>query len=200
MAVIYTPKPSKEVKWTEFKVVQAIAAHPDSLFFYRKNFVSVPGVNSFLDWEADLLVVSNAGFLTEIEVKVTAADWAIDGKKSKWKPNRLTGNRNYSWTRVKRFFYAAPAELAARWQEFGIPDFAGVISVYKNEYSAVKSEVIRPAKDILGHRRLDEKEKMKLTRLAALRIWDLRGTVSNLISQKDQRRAELEEGINGKNN
>lgn len=71
---------------------------------------------------ADLVVVSKAGYATEIEIKVSRGDWEADGEKLKW---MRTG-----WQRphVARFFYAVPAPLVAVMPAW-VPRDAGVLSV-----------------------------------------------------------------------
>jgi hypothetical protein len=87
------------------------------------------------EWEldggrADMLVISRAGYATEIEVKVSRADWRKDAAKAKWAVDR---------EHVARFFFAVPSTLLepAGEDSFGIqmwkvPDFvhpaAGVMA------------------------------------------------------------------------
>ena len=161
-------------EWHELRVTRALVER-GAVFEYGKQFVCVPNVTTFSDWEADLLVASKAGYLTEVEVKVSKADWRADkGKKRKFE--RL----NQGGGRLKFFYYAAPKELAEQWGQIGIPDWAGVIAVAEraNEFSAADgyqhfTTVIRPAQPMPGHRKLTDMELAKLARLGALRIWDL---------------------------
>lgn len=70
--------------------------------------------------QADLIFVSKAGYVTEIEVKISRADWKKDASKSKWQRPR---------PHIARFFYAVPESLLAE----GLPDWcppeAGVLAV-----------------------------------------------------------------------
>ena len=71
-------------EWHELRVTRALVER-GAVFEYGKQFVCVPNVTTFSDWEADLLVASKAGYLTEVEVKVSKADWRADkGKKRKF--------------------------------------------------------------------------------------------------------------------
>lgn len=164
----------KKEKWTSRDITRALV-RDGSPFHYRQNYVCVPNVSfGFLSWEADLLVCSKAGFLSEVEIKVSATDWKNDRLKDKWKPARMGGPRS-GWEYIKNFFYAAPLPLALRWQEFGIPEYAGVYGMKRTVPGTgiIWAERVRQAKPIPGHRRLTDAEMAKLARLAALRIWTM---------------------------
>jgi hypothetical protein len=81
----------------ELKCLAALGSY----FDYRQNRI-FPNVLMY-DWEADLVSISKSDFLTEIEVKVTTADWKADIKKDKWKSRY--------WPNVSRFYYAVPQDL-----------------------------------------------------------------------------------------
>ena len=63
-------------------------------FDYSRNQV-FPNVHLY-DWESDLVVVTPAGYLWEVEVKTTLQDWKADSSKSKWK--------SLNWPKVNRFY------------------------------------------------------------------------------------------------
>ncbi len=160
--------------WTARKITEQLTNFGGP-FEYRRQFVAVPNVAQFFWWEADLLVCSKAGFLTEVEVKISAADWKQDRLKEKWKPN-VYGERKSGWSKLKNFYYAAPLELAERWQEFNIPDFAGVYGIGMtagyNRYPAQPFlRLVRPAQVIPGHRKVTDEERLELARLASMRAW-----------------------------
>ena len=71
---------------------------------------------------ADLIVLSKSRYLTEVEIKVTLADWNADRQKDKWSSTR-------GREKVARFFYAIPPSLAERVPEW-IPAGTGVLVVY----------------------------------------------------------------------
>ncbi len=149
-----------------------------TLFPLRPNFVCVQNVSHgfFPHWEADLLACTKAGYLTEIEIKVSMSDWRIDKEKVKFRG----GQGVESWWRlVKNFYYAAPEGMAESWPEIGIPDWAGVISVQhrvccdtmNGEYhpcNVIKSPIVRE------YRKLRPDEMLKLARLGSMRAWDRR--------------------------
>lgn len=85
---------------------------------------------------ADLVVITKAGYLIEVEIKVSQADWKADAEKNKWQ--RGGEYVQGVWTpasadsvvrpTVSRFFYAVPEELAGRPPENLIAG-AGILAV-----------------------------------------------------------------------
>ena len=138
-----------------------------SPFYFLRQFVVLPNSNSFTSWEADLLVCSKAGFLTEIEIKVSRQDWRNDTKKDKFQ-NRPDGRRAYGWGFIKQFYYAVPREIAGDSDALvRMPQWAGLIAVSEDG----TCEVAHQAETLDGHRKLSEKQLLKFARLAAVRIW-----------------------------
>jgi len=115
---------------------QALLHH----FDYRVNrcFVNV----HLFAWESDMLVVSKAGYCTEIEVKTSFSDWKADALKEKW--GKLNLGRYWDW--VKRFTYAVPADL---YDKHGLPDNLqpehGVLVLTPRKYGALRVQEVRPA-------------------------------------------------------
>ena len=147
---------SKEIKY-------ALAKSMTSPFYVRKQVAVVPNVSwGFLAYEADLLVLGKHGYLTEIEIKVSFSDWKKDFEKRKWK------NPTYQNNKVRKFYYAAPSKLAARYQELPLPEFAGVIAVEGKVITTLKS-----ASTIKTAKKLSLLEAHKVLRLAAIKMWGL---------------------------
>ncbi len=74
--------------------------------------------------EMDLAVLTPAGYLTEIEIKLTARDWRDDKLKDKWLPKYAAARRQ-----VKYFCYAVPVELMKDMPEDLVPE-AGIIGLF----------------------------------------------------------------------
>jgi hypothetical protein len=101
-------------RWHAGRMIYALANH----FDWRANRMMT---EFYVDGGlADLVFVTKAGYLTEIEVKLSLADLRADAKKEKWLKPR---------PHVARFFYAVPNELADRLPA-DLPDNAGVLVVY----------------------------------------------------------------------
>jgi hypothetical protein len=118
------------VKWNAGRIMLACAGY----FNWFQNTM-MP------EWQvdggrADLVFISRAGYLTEIEIKVSMADWNHDAGKDKWKKN---------WRpNVSRFFYAVPETLENKIPDWLPPD-AGVIVVRAGKTRDMV-QVVREAK------------------------------------------------------
>lgn len=140
-------------------------------FPIRPHFCVVPNVSwGLMRWEADLCVVTKAGRLWEIEIKVSASDWKIDAEKDKWRFLKDGPAMMPSYAFPSRFYYAAPLPLAERFQEFGTPDFAGVVGVNRAECGDLRAKIIREPKPI-GGTKLTESQMMQVARLGSMRFW-----------------------------
>lgn len=144
-----------------------------SPFFWRRQFVVLPNSNSFTQWEADLLVCSKVGYITEIEIKVSRQDWRNDKKKDKFKYLSNPEGSRGGWGFIKQFYYAVPMPLAEVWPQMEIPSWAGVYGIHEptsgRKYGhavLLKHAEVRP-----NHRKLTDKQKCEFARLAACRIW-----------------------------
>ncbi len=93
---------------------------------------------------ADLAVITPAGYLTEIEIKVSWQDWKADANKDKW---RRTDYPGAGWEallrldqrqKISRFFYAVPLELASRVPD-NLPSGAGILTVHDGTVNVLRS-------------------------------------------------------------
>lgn len=135
---------------------------------YRVNLI-VPNVYWGMNiHECDLLVVSKAGYLTEIEIKVSRADLRADAKK--W--------HGHESDRIKRLFFAVPDYLEHCLHM--VPERAGIIlvrpepnvpGVYPHH---PRCREIRPAKRNAAATKISDGDRYKIARLGALRIWGLK--------------------------
>lgn len=140
---------------------------------YRSNLI-VPNVYWGMNMhECDLLVVSKAGYLTEIEIKITRADLRADKKK-------LHGHR---CPRIKRLFFALPDYLEHCIDM--VPERAGIILVRPNsvDYKAnpfwiPRCREIRPAQRNKVAHKISDADRYKIARLGALRIWRLKDMIA----------------------
>lgn len=117
----------------------------------------LPNVQIF-GCEMDLLMLTPRGFVVEIEVKLTKADWENDKHKKKWTSPHYLGV-------VDRFFYAVPHMLLQDKPDW-IPDTVGLIAIHSDK----KVSFVRDGKK-LGGRKMDSKFRQELTKKAYYRFW-----------------------------
>lgn len=115
----------------EYQMINACAGRFSSAdyrfcnFYYRR------------DHEADLFIISKARYATEIEVKLSLADWRADFKKSKHSTNKY----------IKFFYYAVPDRLVDK----APPEMDsryGIIAVHQSEYGDVYTRMVKPAEQM----------------------------------------------------
>lgn len=110
---------------------------------------------ALLPYEADIIAVSEAGTVHEIEIKVSKSDLLADAKKMRWAthPNLLPPQVDYYWLAVPK---ELEAEAVKRAEEIG----GGVFSVYSNEHGDMLCDKIKEP------RRWIPKDAAPLTRRA----------------------------------
>lgn len=132
-------------------------------FNYRNNLI-VPCVSWGFDiHECDILICSKAGYLTEIEIKISKSDLLAEKKKA----------HKHNDNRIKSFYYAVPIEMKDYAIEL-IPENAGLLSARKSESGLV---TIKTEKNCIPNKNakpIEIYEQYKLARLGAIKIWTLK--------------------------
>lgn len=124
----------------------------------RQNLL-VPNVSWGLGLhECDVLALSRSGYLTEYEIKTSAADL---------KKDRTKVHGHYS-DRIKYLYFVVPSKLA-RYCEY-VPERAGIIVVNSHGQAF---EIARAHANPRA-RALTDKERYDYARLGAMRIWGLK--------------------------
>ncbi len=133
-------------------------------FNWLQNLI-VPNVSwGMFVHECDLLILTPAGYLTEVEIKVSKADLKKDKEKR---------HKHNSSKKIKYLYFAIPNYFKD--YEEHIPERAGIITVKPGHHSVYNGgcEVIRKA-EIQNKYQVTEKDRYKLAWLGALRIWKLK--------------------------
>ncbi len=130
---------------------------------YRTNLI-VPNVHWGMNMhECDLLVLSQAGYVTEVEIKISKADLKADAKK-------VHGHR---CSRIKKLFFAIPTYLEDCIEH--IPERAGIITVRpKDDNVWTRCRTIREPEINKAAPKMSDRDRYKIARLGALRIWGLK--------------------------
>lgn len=130
--------------------------------FPPRRYAVCPNVSwALLPWECDVLAVSPAGVVNEIEIKISVGDLRRDLKKRKW-------NTPGPWSHVDRFWVAGPKSMSTDMMNFSkaVGGGVGVISVGDDGVVEVLA---------LAERKRERKLEIKASeihRLASLRFWD----------------------------
>lgn len=147
---------------------QISAALARSPFHFTRNLV-VPNVSwGMLPWEADLLVLTQADFLYEVEIKISLGDVKRDLSKSKWRPQFQHMHDRL----IRCRWFAMPKKLSEH-KDIGVlvPEHAGIIAVDPDLPRHYAAKVVRPAKVNRNARKATIHERAQLARLGTLRYW-----------------------------
>lgn len=165
------------MRWSEDSIAYAVASH---IFPWRR-YVTVPNVSwGLLPHEADLVALSDAGWLSEIEIKTTKADFLADHKKYKHQLSNVNGAPHL----INSFYYAMPSNVWSKCAVEDLPQGAGLILVgdeYRGDRNA-KAFVKQPPVSDQRARRLTSEEREQLLRLGYLRYWGRQEAIDSLLS------------------
>lgn len=164
------------MKWNADTVSYAVAKH---LFPWRR-YVVVPNVSwGLLPHEADLVALSDAGWLTEVEVKVSKADFLADRDKHKHKLAAAYGVPAI----ICDFYYAMPNTVWEKCAPEDLPQGAGLILVSREDWDRdSRARVLQKPASNPGARKLTDIEREQLMRLGYLRYWGRQEALERLLS------------------
>jgi len=160
--------------WTEKTMLKALVGIQSHGLFNSITNLCVPNVSwGFLNYEADLLILTAAGWLKEVEIKTSISDLKRDILKPKHENWECPTNP------VSQLFYAMPYGL---WEKVKddppIPEHAGIIVVRGMEkYGCDEPKVAKRHKYA---RKLFLEEKLDIARLASHRYWSLLHRTPNI--------------------
>jgi len=144
---------------TEASIAYLVCNCTNSPFYYRRNYCVVPNVSwgIGLEHEADILAVTQSGYMIEGEIKITVSDFKADQKKKKW------GRQN----KMRSIYYIVLADIQGKVSSIQRPDGTGLISVYESRIEVVERAKLNPDAEQLTFQR-----QMNLARLGTMRLWD----------------------------
>jgi len=163
--------------WSEDSIAYAVATN---IFPWRR-YVTVPNVSwGLLSHEADLVALSDAGWLSEVEIKVTKADFLADREKHRHKLSASHGQPEL----ISAFYYAMPSAIWNKCQPEDLPPGAGLILVGDDYHRAREARAYiaqKPTSNAVA-RRLTAEEREQLLRLGYIRYWGRQEAVDRLLS------------------
>lgn len=137
-----------------------------SLFWrYHHKQAEVISNCHLLEFESDFMYVTRAGYMHEVEVKISRSDFRADFKKESYKPDRVTGLNNTfnkhiilpeGLTGLKSFSFAVPKDLITLDE---VPEYAGLYYYYRtpNTNRAVL-RMVKKAPTLLHPRPITKRE------------------------------------------
>lgn len=155
---------------TSADIERAVAGrHPHALWHPLKRAVTLRSTN-VVGHEADILVVSEQRYATEIEIKVSKQDLVrefVDGSK-KWKHEKFDKAIKLY---VRRFFVAVPVELQDAALEI-VPEKYGVIVVHPSTTKRPGTPVIVRQAKVMPAQKLSDMQIIKLYKKFYFERWN----------------------------
>lgn len=138
-------------------------------FDIRKNIIVCNVSWGFLEHEADILVLSKTGYLTEIEIKRSLQDFKADFKKKK------------SFDKIKSFYFCIPESILEKCLELirENNDYSNVVNGIITYNESLKLSINK--RKIWGRtvKPLFIEEQLQIARLGAMRVWKLKKMINN---------------------
>ena len=184
----------RETTLTLEQIEVILTGYPDSPYYVRQDIV-IPNCSwGYLNHEADLLVLTKAKYLVEIEIKRTWSDFMADFKK----------NHVHDDPKLSYFYYAVPLSIGERvfhWLYKGEykcrpgfiyynrsdvtgftehnPNRCGLIIYADAEESSCRGNrigscCINVSPERMNKYKVPVEEELKLLRLLGLRIWNMK--------------------------
>lgn len=139
-------------------------------FDLRKNII-VPNVSwGLLSHEADLLILSKSGYLTEVEIKRSWSDFLADFRK----------RHTHDDPKVSWHYYAVPESIVdkckAKLEELDKRKKWGLIRYTEWQGMCMPSIVMHPSNHNYHNsdKKLYIEEQLQLARLGTMRVWKLK--------------------------
>ena len=136
----------------------------NSGFFNKRQNIFVPNVSwGLLNHEADLVIMTKSGYLTEIEIKRSWEDFKADFKKD---------HEHYD-ERVYNFYYCVPESILGKVLEFlkeRFGDALPAVIAYNDKGNITYNKGYAG----MGGRKLFIEEQLTIARLGCMRIWNLK--------------------------
>jgi len=177
------PKKIKSKSITTIECEVAIA-----LYFGVRTNIIVPNLSwGFIQHEMDMAVITKSGYLKEIEIKISKADFLKDFEKGHGHIDKLN--------RITEFYYAMPIDLYTKVKDL-IPVNAGVIVCERYHYKEwdgvkyilkerIRADIKKTAIKIKNARKLTVDEQFKISRLGCMRIFNLKQKYITLLNKHD---------------
>lgn len=155
------------MKLTERKIVKAL----NSLYFTGTQ-VNANNIYLYANYESDFIRVTNSGYITEFEVKLSVADFKNDLKKKGYH-----GLSKLEYIRqgyaANSFCYVMPKEIADKVE---IPEWAGLITAHiysgnESRFSGVICDIVKNFKKI-HTQKISQQQLFIIYRSLTARYWN----------------------------
>jgi hypothetical protein len=179
-----------DTKLTIEQIESLLVGYADSPFYIRKNIV-VPNCSwGFLNHEADLLIMSKSGYLTEVEIKRSWSDFKADFQKNHTHNDKHIAHLYYAvpvsiGEKVFKWLYDGEYKVEDRWLTYckskvngyteNNPNKCGLILYADCDVAHPRGNIgINVPAALIGNYACNDKDTISLLRLGNMRIWNLK--------------------------
>lgn len=149
---------------TSLSINETILALRNSGMWNKRSDIMIPNLSwGLLPYEADFVVVTKSGYLTEVEIKRSWSDFLADFKKK----------HNHEAEQVYYFYYCVPEQIVSKVKEYLTEQGLERAVLSYNERGGIKREPFGYNTLNGKHRKLFIEEQLTITRLGQLRFWNL---------------------------
>lgn len=158
---------------TELTIDEIQIALRNSGIWNKRQDIFIPNLSwGLLQYEADLVIITKSGYLTEVEIKRSWEDFKADFKKG----------HEHNDPRVYNFYYCVPESIVARVAEFLLGKYgSNCPAMLCFEESGSISHYFGVGRAHRGGRKLFIEEQLIAARLGCMRVWNLK---EKLLKQK----------------
>ena len=166
---------------TKLTIDEIELAIVNSGIFNKRNDIIVPNVSwGLLNHEADMVVMTKSGYLTEIEIKRSWEDFKADFKK----------DHQHDDERVYKFYYCVPSLIKDKVIELLKTryEFIPAVLSYTEEGVVIDLKVGFPNTN--RGRKLFLEEQLTIARLGCMRVWNLKQKLVDIMYDDESHKAQ----------
>lgn len=172
---------------TAKEVLGSLCGLGSNCLWSPNRLVAVPNTTAIVGWEADLLLLHPSGWVWEVEIKVSVADFRREFRTKSRKheilrvgqktiESRGPYSKDYTLRNkhVQKFFFAVPKDVFDKLKDEDFPEYAGVIVVdpaYADYWGRLRPVIVRRAKNLPGVEKAGSSFRIRLLELAHSRLW-----------------------------
>lgn len=149
---------------TTLSINEIILALRNCGLWNKRSDIMIPNLSwGLLPYEADFVVISKSGYLTEVEIKRSWSDFLADFKKK----------HKHDAEQVYYFYYCVPEKITEQVVEYLRQKELPLAVLSYNDSGVVKSIGYGYSSLNGKHRKLFIEEQLTIARLGQLRFWNL---------------------------
>lgn len=149
---------------TSLSINEIILALRNCGLWNKRSDIMIPNLSwGLLPYEADFVIISKSGYLTEVEIKRSWSDFLADFKKK----------HKHDAEQVYYFYYCVPEKITEKVVEYLKQKELPLAVLSYNDNGVVKSVGYGYSSLNGKHRKLFIEEQLTIARLGQLRFWNL---------------------------